>query len=401
MMSNPAPARLRVCIVSHFAYGAMTGGSSGHVGGVERQTSLLARWLAARGHDVSLVTWDEGQEETLEIDGVRILKLCRREDGLSGIRFLHPRWTSLLGALRRADADVYYQNCGECVTGQTALWCRQRGVGFIFSAAADADCDKSLPYLPTLRERVLHRLGLRLADRIIVQTRTQQRMLFQAFNRESIVLPMSCPPPTAPEGPACVRNTSKRVLWIGRLCEPKRPERLLDLAETCPDLGFDLVGPADTTPYSRGILDRAERLANVMVHGPVSRQQLAQFYRQAACLCCTSDQEGFPNTFLEAWSHGLPVVSTFDPDDLIAHWQLGAAVRDPGGLLGAIRALLGSPEQWKAASSHAKAYYQATHTPDRAMPLFERVLLEAAALPRNRRARTKARGARYRAETCP
>lgn len=159
-MAEPAPTTpLRICVVSHFAYGAMTGGSNGHIGGVERQTSLLACWLAARGHDVSLVTWDEGQEEATEIDGVRVLKLCRREDGFAGIRFLHPRWTSLLRALRRANADVYYQNCGECVTGQVALWCRQRGVGFVFSAAANADCDKYLPHLPAIRERMLHRLG--------------------------------------------------------------------------------------------------------------------------------------------------------------------------------------------------------------------------------------------------
>jgi glycosyltransferase involved in cell wall biosynthesis len=391
---------LRICVVSHFAYGAMTGGSSGHIGGVERQTSLLARWLAARGHDVSLITWDEGQEETIEIDGVRLLKLCRREDGFPGIRFLHPRWTSLLGALRRADADVYYQNCGECVTGQVALWCHQRRVGFVFSAAANADCDKHLPHLSTIRERMFHRLGLRLANCVIVQTRTQQHMLSRNFNREAIVLPMPCPSPDPSERAVFESTGSRRVLWIGRICEPKRPDRLVDLAATCPDLHFDLIGPADDTAYSRGILEQVRRVANVTVHGPVSRQQLARFYRHAACLCCTSDHEGFPNTFLEAWSYGLPVVSTFDPDDLIAHRQLGAAVRDVRDLAGAIRDLVGTPDRWKVASSNSNTYYLSTHTPDRAMPLFERVILEAATLARDHRPRTQNGGRRYRMKAC-
>ena len=52
---------MKVCIISHFAYGAMTGGATGHIGGVERQTTMLARWLARRDHEVTLLTWDEGQ----------------------------------------------------------------------------------------------------------------------------------------------------------------------------------------------------------------------------------------------------------------------------------------------------------------------------------------------------
>src|SRR5262249_50322499 len=45
-----------ICIVAHFAYGALLGGRTGHVGGVERQTTLLARRLAERGHPTTLVT---------------------------------------------------------------------------------------------------------------------------------------------------------------------------------------------------------------------------------------------------------------------------------------------------------------------------------------------------------
>ena len=76
-----------ICLVAHYAYGALIGGSNGHIGGVERQTSLLAKWLAAKGYPVSMVTWDEGQTDGREIDGVSVYKLCRKDAGGKGVRF--------------------------------------------------------------------------------------------------------------------------------------------------------------------------------------------------------------------------------------------------------------------------------------------------------------------------
>ncbi len=372
------PAPLRVCVVAHAAYGAMVHDPRRHVGGVERQTTLLSRWLAARGHDVSLVTWDEGQEDGACVDGVRLFRTCRRDQGLPGLRFVHPRWTGLAAALRRADADVYYHNCAEYVTGQVALWSRRRGRAFVYGAASDTDCDPRLPALPKRRERVLYRYGLRHADRVIVQTRAQQRRLRDGFGLEALVLPLPCPGPSPAEYTPRERPLSGApVLWVGRVAREKRPDRLLDVAAARPDLSFQLVGPAGTTAHARDVLERARGTANVTVHGPVGRDELARLYRQALCLVSTSDYEGFPNTFLEAWSHGLPVVSTVDPDGLIGRLGLGGVAADARGLAAAIGALAGAPHAWARASAQARAYYLQNHTPDAALLRMEQVLREA------------------------
>jgi glycosyltransferase involved in cell wall biosynthesis len=368
---------LGICIVAHFAWGALAGGTQGHIGGVERQVSQLARWLGGRGHRVTVVTWDEGQADGIEVDGVRVLTLCRRTDGVPGLRFFHPRWTSLARALARADADVYYQNCGEYVTGQVALWSRLHRRAFVYSVAADADCDPRLPLMTTRRERLLYRFGVRLADRIIVQTRTQQRMLRDGFDRDSDRIPMPCIAPGDPALPPAGPE-AKRVLWIGRIAPEKRPDQLLVLAAACPDLAFDLVGPQDGSGYARQTIAKARTLPNVFVHGPAPREAVSAFYRRASALCCTSDGEGFPNTFLEAWSHGVPVVSTVDPDGLLAGLGLGVAAREMSGLVTGLKALLANPQSWWATSSRAREYYLAHHTVDRVMPMFERVFHEAA-----------------------
>ena len=237
----------RICIVAHFAFGAMKGGD-GHSGGVERQTSIVARWLSERGHKVSMVTWDDGQEDGSFIDGVRMLKLCRRNDGLPGLRFFYPRWTSLNQALRRADAELYYQNCGEYVTGQIAWWCRRHGRRFVYSVASDPDCDPRLPEMRTFRERILYRYGLRHAD---PDCRSDPQAAAHAERRLRAGRP---PPPHAVPGPQrnriqhspqATRSKPFRVAWVGRIAPVKRLEVLLDVAEGLPDVRFDVAGQSD------------------------------------------------------------------------------------------------------------------------------------------------------------
>jgi glycosyltransferase involved in cell wall biosynthesis len=343
----------------------------------------MARWLAKQGYRVSMLTWDEGQEDGGLIDGVRIFKMCRQRAGVPGLRFLWPRWSSLNAAMERANADVYYQNCGEYVTGQVAMWCRRYGRRFIYSVASDPDCDSRLPEMHTLRERGLYRYGLKHADRVIVQTRRQQEMLESGFRRDSVAVPMPCPGPSEEEYRRCEqrRNGSRRVLWIGRICEVKRPDRLLDVATACPDVHIDFVGPASSSGYADAICRRAKGLANVVVHGPATREGITDFYREAKVMCCTSDFEGFPNTFLEAWSWGVPIVSTVDPDHLIVDKGLGRVGTDIAELAAGIREMLDAPDRWLAASRAAREYYAENHAVDVAMGRFERVFREVAEVP--------------------
>jgi glycosyltransferase involved in cell wall biosynthesis len=362
--------KLSICIVSHNAYGAISGGTKGFIGGVEWQTSLLARSLAARGHRVSLITWDEGGPPDEIIEGVRVLKVCRQNEGLPGLRFFHPKWSSLTAALAKADAEVYYHNCGECVTGQMAHWCRRNGKVLVFSAASDADCDPRLPELKSIRERVLYRYGLRRADRVIAQTDTQRRKFSGNFGVSPVVIPMPCPGPSDAEFQP-PRAAAGRVLWVGRVCRVKRPDRLVEMADACPGLQFDVAGPVYDDDYAQSVAQAAANRPNITMHGAVPRAQMPDLYRKASVLCCTSDYEGFPNTFLEAWSHGLPVVSTVDPDGLISSRELGRIADSPATLSHAIKELLGEDSLYQRVSGQARSYYTSHHTMEAVLPQFE------------------------------
>lgn len=383
--------KLSVCIVSHNAYGMISGkaydkeakGASGPIGGIEWQTTLLARWLARQQHRVTMLTWDEGGPVEESFDGVRVQKICRSDDGVRGLRFFHPKWTALVKALRRADADVYLQNGSEYVTGQVALWCRRRGKPFVFSTASDMDCEWNPPEMDSGLERVLYRYGVRHADRRIAQTEVQRERLSANLGCEAVTIPMPCPGPAACEPRQNPPAGRFRVLWVAGIRRVKRPDRYLELARACPEFDFDLVGPFYEEDYARGIRQAAAGVPNVTVHGGVPREKLGQYYRAAGCLCCTSDKEGFPNTFLEAWSHALPIISTFDPDRLIQRRGMGIFATDVPGLSAALRRLATEPETYARMAAEARRHYEENHTLEAVMPRVERVLQEAVAARRN------------------
>ena len=131
--------------------------------------------------------------------------------------------------------------------------------------------------------------------------------------------------------------------------------------------------------YAQPILAAASHLPNVILHGRIAREEMPGFYSRLHLFCCTSAYEGFPNTFLEAWSHSLPIVSTFDPDDLITEQGLGKAATDVNSLVEGIRYFLNKPTAWEAASARALEYYLHNHTVDEVMARFEQIFLETLA----------------------
>ena len=228
---------------------------------------------------------------------------------------------------------------------------------------------------------MLYQYGLRRADFVISQTATQERLLRQNFGLPSTVIPMPCPLSVLTPASLEDRPRPYRILWVGRIVENKRLEMFLHLAERAPELTFEVAGtPEDASNYGLEMLERARSLPNVVWHGRVARERMPALYRAALCLCCTATLEGFPNTFLEAWSEGTPVVSTFDPDQLIRSGELGAVGNTADDLLEAIRRLASCADIWNATSANARRHFAATHDPEIVMPQFERVFLKAAGL---------------------
>ncbi|NLZ06741.1 MAG: glycosyltransferase family 4 protein [Phycisphaerae bacterium] len=370
-----------VCFVAMNAYSVLSGRKDvNHTGGAEVQQLQMASWLVRQGYSVSFVTLDHGQPDGVDLGGIRVFKAYAKDAGIRGLRFIYPRWSGLWGAMACANADVYYQRTAECQTGQAALWCRLHRRRFIFAAASDADCSASLYGLTCRREKTMYRLGLRLADGVTAQTVTQQRMLRKNMGISACVVRNCGSNPTVsspPEARAATDANANHVLWVGRISNAKRLEWLLDVAQRCPDMMFDVVGAANTQcDYVSSLIARAATISNVRMYGGVPYSDMPEYYRRCSVLCCTSAYEGFPNTFLEAWSLGIPVVSTFDPDGVIAGNGLGWVAQNVDELVTCLNRVCQSPKLQMEASKAARQYYVAYHTPDACLPEFERLLLD-------------------------
>ena len=120
---------MRICFVGldNYAFLRPDLGIS-HMGGEAVQQCLLAREFAANGFSVSTIVLDYDEPDDSDIDGIRIITAYKPSDGIPGIRFFHPRASGIWAALKKADADVYYESPASVLTGITAAFCRASSV---------------------------------------------------------------------------------------------------------------------------------------------------------------------------------------------------------------------------------------------------------------------------------
>ena len=344
---------MKICLVKLCALPAL---SKDHkhewVGGEEVQHAQLAAALAKLGHEVRVVVADYGQPDGAVYDGVTTLKAFRDSDGWPIIRFVHPRWTKLWSAFARADSDVYYFSCAGMALGMLAMFCRLCKRRLVFRVASDSDCEPENLLIRYRRDRWLYEYGLKRADAVLVQTETQQRTLLKNYGRRAAVAGML----VARSGQrAETVQKDVDVLWVATIRHVKRPERFLALARSLPRLRFHMAGgpSAGEDPLYSRIEAEARHIPNLTFHGLVPYLDIGPLFDRASALVNTSDLEGFPNTFLQAWVRGIPVVTMFDPDGVVKSCNLGSSHSTVPEMTAGLEAMFLNEGTYQQASSAA------------------------------------------------
>jgi glycosyltransferase involved in cell wall biosynthesis len=267
----------------------------------------------------------------------------------------YPYSGCLMKKLKLLKPDVIYQRCGISFTGVAAYYAKKNNCRFVFHIALDKDVQPLIipwqkPYL--ILEFKLMQYGIRNADIIIAQTKFQAKQLAENYGRTAIVIPNGHPVP-----PDCKKTMDKIIiLWIANWKPRKQPEIFVRLAGEIANkknVRFIMLGRNDN--YTK--LVAAAKENNIEVMGEIPNDHVNELLEDAHILVNTSKQEGFSNTFIQAWMRRVPVVSlSVDPDDILHGKGIGCCSGNFNKLVQDIKKLITDNVERENMGARAREY---------------------------------------------
>ncbi len=360
----------RICFVAPATWPVLTGDRIIEgAGGAEVQQNILSKALVRQGYPVSMICLDYGQDDNVEIDGIRVLKTHKPNTGIPIFRFLHPRMTSFWKAMKKADADIYYQRSAGMMTGLVAAFCKTHHRKFIYAAASDTDFMPGKEMIRYTRDKVIYKWGLSRADAVVVQNNHQYQMASQLGIRDITVVNNAYSRPR----PYIDRITGTgRILWVGTIKSVKRPELFIALARALPELKFTMIGKlSGNTGYDSPFLDEISKLSNLTYQGFIPFAEIETYFAQADVVVNTSRHEGFPNTFLQAWARGIPTLSFFMPGNGNQKNLPGVYVQTTDEAIAALLTWYNDEGERKKAGRECLEYFMQHHETETIIPHYE------------------------------
>ncbi len=358
--ARPAPVRAsrpKLCVIVPAHWEAVMGGS-------QYQAKMLVDHLLER--DACEIYYLARRVPAERPRGYEIRQIARPD----GIRRYGEVFDSfdLLACLKQIEPDIIYQRVGCAYTGIAAHYARRYGKRCVWHVACDQDV---LPFERTFSrnlpirylDKLLLEYGLRHADAIVTQTRTQAENLWRHYRRRAVAtIPNYHPLPSAP--PAKSGKTT--VLWVANVKPLKQPEIFLRLARdlvALDDVEFVMIGKPMGKPEWWGrIAAEAERLPNLRFAGPQPQEAVNEALARAHILVSTSAYEGFPNTFIQAWLHEVPVLSlAVNPDGVFDSRSIGICAGSYEALKRCLVELVRDPERRDAMGAAARRHAEACH----------------------------------------
>ena len=283
---------------------------------------------------------------------------------------------------RKIDADVYCVFGVHSLAAKVAAFCKMYSKKFVLFAASDEDFS-DLYYRDSTEVNSYGNVGflasyaIENADTIICQTEQQGRLCLDKFGRQPFVVRNPIQKfDDKPDFDFSARGNY--ALWVGKSDRTKQPDKMLELAARCPDIPFIMV--MSRTVYSLHDRILKMQLPNTEIIDYLPYEKMENLFKNAKAFVSTSKFEGFPNTFLDAGKHGVPIASLIvNPDSFIDAHQCGiAAEGNVEKLEEGLRRLFTSPEHWQTCAKNVVEYVRSVHNVDDNIAAVHEILLSDA-----------------------
>jgi len=386
--TSAADARVRVCVSLPYGRQLLLGGAS-YFGGAEvRGATFIVGLASDPALDVHVMVMGAETAPVVRPDGITMhfrpdvpWYAGHQDDPDRSV------WAEV-------DAEVYVAFGANEATAELARFCHAHGSALLLSLASDVSFD------PFVYEGSLEQdkygvaghfiwYGMHHAHEVMVQTDRQAALFLAREHRTATVI--RNPAPSASRSPARMApEYGGRMLWIGRTDPNKRYMEALALAAALPHRPMIMVCNDIHSLGPAMIAELEAKLPNLMLADQVALEDVDALFRFSDVLVNTSLVEGFPNTFLQAGMHGIPIVSmSFDTDGMLSMHGCGRVSNGTReDLARAVDSLLSDPKAYaRAASANARWLHERHEPARRVQELAALVRRTNAAHPRHTIAR--------------
>jgi glycosyltransferase involved in cell wall biosynthesis len=288
-------------------------------GGIERHVEELGAGLAAMGHDVTVFSRSNYQEEALvEYRGMHVRTLPTV--GTKHLDAIVHSAASTLAALGHPPDIVHYHALGPgLVAPVPRLLSRSKVVLTVHGL------DGERAKWGTGAQAVLGVatwMSARVPDATIVVSRALADHYLRRYRRSTFHVANGVNVSTL-RPPDEIRTrwgleAGSYLLFVGRLVEEKAPHLLVEAFGRVPtDLRLVIAGGSSfSDDYVRSLTRLVDADDRVTLLGYVYGSALEELYSNAAAFVLPSALEGLPLTLLEAAGHGVPIVASSIPPNL-------------------------------------------------------------------------------------
>lgn len=296
-------------------------------GGAEYQAYLISQYLKNK-FEIFYISIGQDEELSYAENGMKIYNLMNPKFlGIPNSFFMLKK--KIFSILKTENPDFIYQRVLFSATGIAAAYCKSTRCKLIWNIAHVNDVQIqhikfSRRMLTQIIERFWSRYGITHANYIIAQAAYQAKLLKKNFGRNVNLILRNL---HRTETEKIIKENPVKVVWISNYKKFKRLELYLELVKSLSYLNnvkFILAGRLPSNELLKEIEQITLHINNFQVLGEISNDNVNTLLREAHVLVNTSESEGFPNSFIQAWLREVPVVSlSVDPDDIIKTEGIG------------------------------------------------------------------------------